>query len=79
MFVYFSFQWVEEIRKHLRNVNPDDIFVITNGKESLEEYSKVVITSYDLMSTFKDKLLAKKFGIVIMVCIPTSLIFFSYN
>ncbi|XP_026273368.1 SWI/SNF-related matrix-associated actin-dependent regulator of chromatin subfamily A-like protein 1 [Frankliniella occidentalis] len=60
------FQWVAEIRKHLKNVNADSIFVITNGKDVIDCYSEVVITSYDLMSTFETQLLAKKFGVVIM-------------
>lgn len=60
------YQWVAEIKKYLVNVDPDSIFVIRNGKDVMYSDSKVIITSYDLMSTFKEQLLAKNFGVVIM-------------
>ncbi|KAK3908406.1 SWI/SNF-related matrix-associated actin-dependent regulator of chromatin subfamily A-like protein 1 [Frankliniella fusca] len=60
------FQWVAEICKHLKNVNSDSIFVITNGKDVIDCFYDIIITSYDLMSTFKEQLLSKKFGVVIM-------------
>lgn len=70
-FLFFStsrYQWVEEIRKHLVNVDQGSIFVVTNGKDVIEDYVKVVITSYDLMTTLKGQLSARKFGVIIMVC-----------
>ncbi len=63
----FRFQWAAEIRKHLKNVDADSIFVITNGKDAIDFDYDVFITSYDLMSTFKKQLLSKKFGVVVMV------------
>ncbi|KAJ1529359.1 hypothetical protein ONE63_006147 [Megalurothrips usitatus] len=60
------FQWVAEIHKHLKNVNQDKIYVITQRKDNVPDYAEVVIISYDLTNTCKDQLLAKKFGVVIM-------------
>ncbi|XP_034249372.1 SWI/SNF-related matrix-associated actin-dependent regulator of chromatin subfamily A-like protein 1 [Thrips palmi] len=60
------FQWVAEIHKHLMHVSPETIFVITTGKDALDSSFQVIITSYDLMAKCKDKLLVRKFGVVIM-------------
>lgn len=68
-----------EIQKHLRHVSSETIFVITTGKDVLDSSLQVIITSYDLMAKCKDKLLARKFGVVIMVSLDDILLITFWN
>lgn len=65
-FIFFRYQWEEEIRKNLPKVPSYSIHVMNTNKDIIER-AKVVILSYDMMATKKDFLKTYGFGVIIMV------------
>lgn len=59
------FAWEAAVRRWLPSVDPQDISVITSGKDFIGK-SSVIIFSYDLLSKKKEELLKKNFQLLIL-------------
>ena len=65
MSCFIRFAWEAAVLKWLPAVGPQDVSVITTGKDFIGD-SLVVILSYDLVKKKKEELLKKEFQFVIL-------------